>query len=77
MENKLIIKNKIINIKKMNEEDYLSLTDIAKFKEIDEPYLLICNWIRKASTIEFLSLWERINNKNYTPIDFDRGVSKP
>lgn len=50
--------------------DYISLTDIAKFKS-DEPNDVIKNWMRGKDTIEFLGLWERINNPSFNPIEFD------
>lgn len=53
-----------------NDDDYISLTDIAKYKS-DEPNDVIRNWIRSKDTIEFLGLWEKINNPNFKPIEFD------
>ncbi|WP_020007115.1 KilA-N domain-containing protein [Salinicoccus albus] len=56
----------------LNEEneDYISLTDIAKFKS-DEPNDVIKNWLRSKDTIEFLGVWEQINNPNFKPVEFD------
>jgi len=53
-----------------NDDDYISLTDIAKYKS-NEPNDVIRNWIRSKDTIEFLGLWEQINNPNFKPIEFD------
>lgn len=55
-----------------NEEDYISLTDMAKHKNPHDPYIVICNWLRTTSTIQFLGLWEKLNNPNFNPIVFDR-----
>ncbi|QCH27766.1 KilA-N domain-containing protein [Clostridium tyrobutyricum] len=55
---------------KGNEDDYISLTDIAKYKS-DEPNDVIRNWLRNRDTIEFLGLWEKINNPNFKPVEFD------
>lgn len=52
------------------EEDYIFLTDIAKYKS-DTPDLIIQNWMRNRNTIEFLWLWEKLNNLNLTPIEFE------
>ncbi len=52
--------------------DYLSLTDIAKYRNESEAFSVINNWMRNRSTIEFLGLWERLNNPDFKPIDFER-----
>lgn len=54
------------------DNDYISLTDIAKFKNPDEAFMVINNWMRSRSTIEFLGLWEQLNNPDFNPIDFER-----
>ena len=53
------------------KNDYISLTDIARYKS-DEPFIVINNWLRSKDTIEFLGLWELMNNINFKPIEFDR-----
>jgi hypothetical protein len=52
------------------KKDYISLTDIAKFKDLRTDYI-IQNWLRKRGTIEFLGLWEKINNTLFNPIEFE------
>ena len=52
------------------ENDYISLTDIAKYKS-DEPNDVIKNWLRNRDTIEFLGLWEQLNNADFKPVEFD------
>jgi len=54
-----------------NQNDYISLTDIARQKS-DEPFIVINNWMRSRSTIEYLGLWEKMYNPNFKPIEFDR-----
>lgn len=51
--------------------DYISLTDIARYKS-DEPSDVIKNWMRRKDTIEFLGLWESLNNTNFNSVEFDR-----
>ena len=68
---KIIVKDKSINIQSIKDEDYISLTDIARIKNEDDTNLVISNWLRKVDTIEFLKLWESINNENFKPIDFE------
>src|ERR1039457_4827679 len=55
--------------------DYISLTDIAKFKNADHSDDVIRNWMRNRNTIEFLGVWERLNNPDFNPIEFD-GIRK-
>ncbi len=52
-------------------DDYLSLTDIARYKS-DEPNDVIKNWMRTRSTIEFLGIWEELHNKDFKPVEFER-----
>ena len=51
--------------------DYISLTDMAKYKDPERMDYIIQNWMRNYSTIEFLGIWEQINNPNFNPIEFD------
>ncbi|MFH1096655.1 MAG: KilA-N domain-containing protein [Candidatus Desantisbacteria bacterium] len=52
-------------------DDYISLTDIAKYKEPDRSDHVIQNWIRNRNTIEFLGVWERLNNIVFKPLEFE------
>ncbi|MGC9354346.1 MAG: KilA-N domain-containing protein [Mariniphaga sp.] len=54
-----------------DSEDYISLTDIARFKNPDEPKDTVKNWLRNRSTIEYLGLWEQINNPDFKGVEFD------
>lgn len=51
--------------------DYVSLTDIARYKNKEEPKDVVKNWLRVKNTIEFLGLWESINNPNFKGVEFD------
>lgn len=55
-----------------SEEDYISLTDIAKHRNPDFPADVVKNWLRLRSTIEFLGLWEQLNNPQFNMVDFDQ-----
>ena len=57
------------------EEDYICLTDIARYKNKDATDDLIRNWLRNRNTIEFLGVWEQINNPAFNPVEFD-GIKK-
>lgn len=52
-------------------DDYISLTDIARHKNKDEPKDIVKNWMRSRSTIEFLGLWEKLNNPDFKGVEFD------
>ncbi len=55
-----------ITILNRNSQDYLSLTDIARYLNPEEPFAIINNWMRSRSTIEFLGLWEKLCNPEPT-----------
>ena len=59
-------------IRKNHEDDYISLTDIAKYKNKDDAFTVINNWMRLRDTIAFLGLWESFSNPDFKPIEFDR-----
>ena len=54
-----------------NNTDYVSLTDIAKYLDPENPRFIIQNWMRNRNTIEFLGAWETINNTNFNRLEFD------
>jgi len=60
-----------ITIIKQNEEDYISLTDMAKSKNPNDANEIIRNWLRNRNTIEFLGIWEKIYNPNFKTVEFD------
>ena len=68
MKNKIIVQNQRISIV---QDNYISLTDIAKFKNSDEANEIIRNWLRNRNTIEFLGLWEKLNNVDFKPLEFE------
>lgn len=55
-----------------SEDDYISLTDIARHRNPEFPADVIKNWMRLRSTIEFLGLWEELNNPGFKLVDFDQ-----
>ena len=68
---KLNINELEIVLYKQNEEEYISLTDMAKFCDSERTNYIIQNWMRTRSTIEFIGLWEQLNNPNFKSIEFD------
>ncbi|MGN0528005.1 MAG: KilA-N domain-containing protein [Eubacterium sp.] len=73
MESKITANNVDITvISKPNTEDYISLTDIARYKNPEFPADVVKNWLRVKSTIEFLGLWEQMNNPDFKLVEFDQ-----
>ena len=60
-----------ITIVSRAKEEYLSITDIARFKDSKRTDYIIQNWLRNRTTIEFLGIWERLNNPDFKPIEFE------
>lgn len=56
--------------------DYISLTDIAKYKNAEEPNVVVANWMRNFNTIEYLGIWERLNNSKFNPLEFEGYLKK-
>lgn len=53
------------------KNDYISLTDIAKYKNKEEPNVVVANWMRNYNTIEYLGIWEQLNNPEFNPLEFE------
>lgn len=68
---KLNIKGTDVVIFSKNKKDFISLTDIARFKDANRSNYIIQNWMRNRSTIEFIGLWEQLHNQNFKSIEFD------
>ena len=62
------VENKLISIVKQDEQDYISLTDMVRGEEGSDH---IRNWMRNRNTVEFIGLWETLNNPNFKPVEFD------
>ena len=67
---KINVQQTDVTILQINDTDYISLTDIAKFKS-NEPTDVIANWIRNRNTIEYLGVWETLYNPNFKPLEFE------
>jgi len=68
---KIKVLDQDITLYSMEEEDYISLTDIARFKNRERTDDLIRNWLRNRNTLEFLGIWEYLNNPDFNPVEFD------
>lgn len=63
---------RVLGTKISVKKEYISLTDIAKYKNPDHPADVIKNWTRSRDTISFLGLWEKINNPKFKLVEFDQ-----
>ena len=67
---KITVKDTSVTIISVNENDYISLTDIARYKS-DDPTAVIGNWLRNRNTIEYLGIWESLYNPSFKPLEFE------
>lgn len=65
---KINVKETDVTVIKINDDDYISLTDMIKAKDGE---FFFSNWLRNRNTIEFLGIWERVNNPNFNYVEFD------
>jgi KilA-N domain len=69
---KIKVQNTEITIVKVEDQDYISLTDMANAKESESRAAdIIKNWLRNRFTLEFIGTWEQINNSNFKVVEFD------
>ncbi|CDE38538.1 putative uncharacterized protein [Mycoplasma sp. CAG:472] len=67
----MIVKDQVINIIRIDDNEYISLTDLARYADEDDPRYPIQNWMRNKDVISYLGLWESINNENFKGVEFD------
>lgn len=67
----IVVKGTEITILQLEETDYISLTDIARFKDLERTETIIQNWLRNRNTIELLGFWEQMYNPDFKHIEFD------
>lgn len=75
MSEKINVKGVLVSFKTVNKEDFISLTDIAKYKNSDAPADIVKNWLRSKNTMALLGLWERLYNPNFKLVEFDQFIS--
>lgn len=71
MKTKLQVLDQQVGVSSLNGIEYICITDIARFKNSDHTDDLIRNWLRNRNTIEFLGIWEQLNNPDFKPVEFD------
>lgn len=65
------VNNNKINVMRIGNEEYISLTDLARYADEDDPRYPIQNWMRNKDVISYLGLWEKLNNENFKGVEFD------
>jgi hypothetical protein len=60
-----------IAISEKNKQEFISLTDMARYRDRERSDYIIQNWLRRRNAIEFCRIWEQVNNPNFKPIEFD------
>ena len=66
------VKDSDIRVMRVNNEEYISLTDLARYQNSTDPSFTVKNWLRKVTTINFLGLWEQLNNGIFNLVEFDQ-----
>ncbi len=66
------VKNNIISVLRVEKVDYISLTDIAKSQNANDPSFVVKNWLRRISTLDYVGLWEELYNDNFNLVEFDQ-----
>ena len=67
----IVVSDRKINVLRIDNKDYISLTDLARYADEEEPRLPIQNWMRNKDVILYLGLWEQLNNKDFKRVEFD------
>ena len=67
----IIVKGQRISILRIDNIEYISLTDLSRYADSEEPKYPIQNWMRNKDVISYLGLWEKLNNKNFKGVEFD------
>lgn len=67
----IIVKDTSIRVMRVENIDYISLTDLAKFKDKERFDYIIQNWLRSKHTLEYIGTWELLYNQNFKPTEFD------
>ena len=67
----MIVKDQVINVIRIDDKEFISLTDSARYADEDDSRYPIQNWMRNKDVISYLGLWESIHNENFKGVEFD------
>lgn len=65
------VKDNLVGVLRVGDVDYISLTDLAKFKDKERYDYIIQNWHRSKHTLEYVGTWELLYNSNFNSTEFD------
>lgn len=72
IKNEIVVQDRKINIINIDGQEYISLTDLAKFANDEDPSGVIKNWMSNKNSFQFYSLWEELNNENFNSVESHR-----
>lgn len=72
LKSQIIVKNQTINVAIIDNKEYISLTDLARYADSEDPSSIIRNWMSNRTSFLFYSLWEEINNVNFNSVESHR-----
>jgi|GEM_PF-2087014 len=67
----IVVLTETVRVQQIQKDDYISLTDIAKYRNADDPRFVIQNWMRTRFTVEFLGIWEQLDNPDFNRVEFE------
>ena len=68
----ILVKDTSIRISRLNNIDFISLTDLAKYQNSSDPSFTVKNWLRRIDTIDYIGLWEQLHNNSFNLVEFDQ-----
>ena len=68
----MIVKERKVGVMRVGNVNYISLTDLAKYQNSSDPSFTVKNWLRRITTIDYIGLWEELNNDNFNLVEFDQ-----
>ena len=68
----IIVKENKVGILRVGNINYVSLTDLARYQNSSDPSFTVKNWLRRINTIDYIGLWEEINNRDFNLVEFDQ-----
>lgn len=67
----MYVENNKVNVIRINNKEYISLTDLARYANPEEPKIPVQAWMRNKDVISYLGLWEKLNNENFKGHEFE------
>ena len=68
----ILVKENKIGILRVENANYISLTDLAKYQNSSDPSFTVKNWLRRINTIDYIGLWEELHNLDFNLVEFDQ-----